>query len=67
MLWSSATRHEFAAILDSVRLDIVHVHNTFMRIKPSISSACAERGIPVVQTLHNLRLLCREETSSVTA
>jgi glycosyltransferase involved in cell wall biosynthesis len=58
MLWSSETRHEFAVILDSVRPDIVHIHNTFMRITPSIYSACAERGIPVVQTLHNFRLIC---------
>ena len=58
MLWSSNTRHEFADILDGVRPDIVHAHNTFMRITPSIYSACAERGIPVVQTLHNFRLLC---------
>jgi glycosyltransferase involved in cell wall biosynthesis len=58
MLWSSKTRHEFAAILDRVRPDIVHVHNTFMRITPSVYSACAERGIPVVKTLHNFQLLC---------
>ena len=58
MLWSSEIRHEFAKVLDAVRPDIVHVHNTFMRITPSIYSACTERGIPVVQTLHNFRLLC---------
>jgi len=58
MLWSSHARHEFAAILDRLRPDIVHVHNTFMRITPSIYSACAERAVPVVQTLHNFRLLC---------
>src|SRR5258708_5436763 len=58
MVWSSKTRHEFAAILDAKRPDIVHVHNTFMVISPSIYSACSERGIPVVQTLHNFRLLC---------
>jgi len=58
MLWSSETRLEFASILDRVRPDIVHVHNTFMRITPSIYSACAERGVPAVQTLHNFGLLC---------
>jgi len=58
MLWSSETRREFAALLDRVRPDVVHVHNTFMRITPSIFSVCAEREIPVVQTLHNFRLLC---------
>lgn len=58
MVWSSKTRQEFAAILGRERPDIVHIHNTFMVISPSIYYACAERGIPVVQTLHNFRLLC---------
>lgn len=58
MLWSSKTRQEFAGILEKEHPDIVHVHNTFMAISPSIYSACSERGIPVVQTLHNFRLLC---------
>jgi glycosyltransferase involved in cell wall biosynthesis len=58
MLWSSKTRSEFAAVLDAENPDLVHVHNTFMVISPSIYSACSERSIPVVQTLHNLRLLC---------
>jgi glycosyltransferase involved in cell wall biosynthesis len=38
--------------------DVVHVHNTFMMISPSIYSACREAEIPVVQTLHNFRFLC---------
>ena len=58
MVWSSKTRREFAAILQRERPDIVHIHNTFMVISPSIYYACGERGIPVVQTLHNFRLLC---------
>jgi glycosyltransferase involved in cell wall biosynthesis len=58
MIWSSKSRHEFAAIVDAERPDIVHVHNTFMAISPSIYSACSARNIPIVQTLHNFRLLC---------
>jgi len=58
MVWSSKARQEFAAILDARNPDIVHIHNTFFVISPSIYSACSERGIPVVQTLHNFRLLC---------
>src|SRR5271163_738716 len=58
IVWSSKTRHEFAAILDAERPDIVHVHNTFVVISPSIYSACRERGIPVVKTLHNFRWMC---------
>jgi glycosyltransferase involved in cell wall biosynthesis len=58
MIWSSKSRHEFAAILDAECPDIVHIHNTFMAISPSIYSACSARNIPIVQTLHNFRLLC---------
>jgi glycosyltransferase involved in cell wall biosynthesis len=58
MIWSQQSRQSFAAVLDAECPDVVHVHNTFMVISPSIYSACSERGIPVVQTLHNFRLLC---------
>lgn len=58
MVWSSHARCEFGAVLEATRPDIVHIHNTFMVISPSIYSACSERAIPVVQTLHNFRLLC---------
>jgi len=39
MLWSSKTRSEFSAILNNESPDLVHVHNTFMAISPSIYSA----------------------------
>jgi len=58
MVWSWRSRNQFAAVLDEFRPDIVHVHNSFMVISPSIFSLCTERGIPVVQTLHNFRLIC---------
>ena len=58
MIWSQPARQSVAAILDAENPDLVHVHNTFMTISPSVYSSCSERGIPVVQTLHNFRLLC---------
>jgi glycosyltransferase involved in cell wall biosynthesis len=58
MIWSREARRSFAALLDAERPDLVHVHNTFMVISPSIYGACSERHIPVVMTLHNFRLLC---------
>ena len=57
-VWSTGARKEFAQLLDREAPDIVHVHNTFFMISPSIYSACRERGIPVVQTLHNFRWIC---------
>lgn len=61
-VWSTRTRRDFVQLLDRESPDIVHVHNTFVVISPSIYSACHERGIPVVQTLHNFRLMCPNAT-----
>jgi glycosyltransferase involved in cell wall biosynthesis len=44
-------------IVDS-KPDIVHVHNFFPQLSPSVYYACAEANVPVVQTLHNFRLIC---------
>jgi glycosyltransferase involved in cell wall biosynthesis len=38
--------------------DIVHFHNTFPRLTPGAVAAVLDRGVPVVQTLHNFRLVC---------
>jgi glycosyltransferase involved in cell wall biosynthesis len=46
------------AILRDRQPDVVHVHNTFAMVSPSVYEACREQGVPVVQTLHNYRLLC---------
>jgi len=40
------------------RPDIVHVHNFFPRLSPSIFDACRDEAVPVVMTLHNYRLAC---------
>ncbi len=57
-IWASDSRREFMELLRREKPDVVHVHNTFVMISPSIYSACREAGVPVVQTLHNYRLLC---------
>jgi glycosyltransferase involved in cell wall biosynthesis len=38
--------------------DLVHIHNFFPRLSPAIHRACLGASVPVVQTLHNFRLLC---------
>ena len=40
------------------RPDVVHVHNFFPLFSPAVYYACRTAGVPVVQTLHNYRLLC---------
>ena len=57
-LWSRRTVNEFSALLQAQRPDVVHVHNTFPLISPSLYWAASRAGVPVVQTLHNFRLMC---------
>ncbi|HEY9857837.1 MAG TPA: glycosyltransferase family 4 protein [Stenomitos sp.] len=56
--YSPAERRRFAEGLAEVRPDVVHVHNFFPLLTPSLFDACREHGVPVVQTLHNYRLIC---------
>lgn len=57
-LWSMRTQQEVKAVLKRFRPDIIHTHNTFPLISPSIYWTAAKCHVPVVQTLHNFRLLC---------
>jgi glycosyltransferase involved in cell wall biosynthesis len=57
-LWSPRTMREMAARISAFQPDVIHVHNTFPLISPSVCWAAARADIPLVQTLHNFRLLC---------
>jgi glycosyltransferase involved in cell wall biosynthesis len=57
-IWSARTIREVEQLIDSFGPDLIHVHNTFALISPAIAAVAAKRGTPVVQTLHNFRLLC---------
>src|SRR5882672_8315573 len=45
-------------LLESTGAEIVHVHNFFPRLTPAVHEAVFARAVPLVQTLHNYRLLC---------
>jgi len=57
-VWSIRTSRDIAQILDTFRPEIVHAHNTFPLISPSLYWMVERAGIPLIQTLHNFRLLC---------
>ena len=62
LIWAEDARRDIARILREEKPDIVHVHNTFTQTSPSIYAPCRKAGVPVVQTLHNFRLLCPAAT-----
>jgi glycosyltransferase involved in cell wall biosynthesis len=57
-LWSRSSYKRLSAVLAEFRPDVVHFHNTFPLISPSVYYAARNHGVPVVQTLHNYRLFC---------
>ena len=61
-IWSSPSRERILKLMRAERPDVIHFHNTFPLVSPSVYSACRELDIPVVQSLHNPRLLCPAAT-----
>lgn len=61
-LWSRSAAAEIDALCRGFRPDLIHVHNTFFVISPTVYWSAARHGIPVVQTLHNFRLACAQGT-----
>ena len=57
-LWSRRTWNDIARLAAKFRPDVIHAHNTFVLVSSSLYWAADRLGIPVVQTLHNFRLLC---------
>jgi glycosyltransferase involved in cell wall biosynthesis len=51
-------RRETLRIIKRFAPDVVHVHNFFPLLSPSIYDACRDAGVAVVQTLHNYRTIC---------
>lgn len=57
-VWSQRSHRMARETLQSFHPDILHVHNTFPQLSPSVYWAAKSEGVPVVQTLHNYRLTC---------
>lgn len=57
-VYSRKTYREVRALIREHHIDLVHVHNTLFVISPSVYGAARSLGVPVVQTIHNYRLLC---------
>jgi len=55
---SPSSKRAVGRLLEEKRPDIVHIHNLFPLISPSILPECKRAGIPVMMTVHNYRLVC---------
>jgi glycosyltransferase involved in cell wall biosynthesis len=57
-VWSGDARRELAVLCRRARPDVAHFHNTLPLISPAAYGGVRSTGVPVVQTLHNYRMVC---------
>lgn len=57
-IFNFKTYRDIKKIIRDKHIEIVHVHNTLNLISPSVYYAAISCKVPVVQTIHNFRLLC---------
>lgn len=57
-IWNSKVYREVRTLIRETEAQVAHFHNTFPLISPSAYYAAQAEGVPVVQTIHNFRLLC---------
>lgn len=61
-VWSRDSYRALRELIARKKPDVAHFHNTLPLISPSAYYACRDAGVPVVQTLHNYRLVCPAAT-----
>ena len=61
-LWSHKAVADVTALAEKFRPELIHSHNTFPLISPSLYSVATRLNVPVIQTLHNFRLICPQAT-----
>lgn len=51
-------RREFGRLLEDFKPDVVHLNNVHTQLSPAIAKIAHERGVRVVWTLHDTKLVC---------
>src|SRR5690606_17801609 len=55
---AAATQRDLAALLEREQPDILHLHNPYPLLSPSVVQTAHRAGVKVVQTIHNYRHDC---------
>jgi glycosyltransferase involved in cell wall biosynthesis len=58
VIYNPRARRALSKKLAEFLPDVVHIHNFFPLLSPSILDACLDANVPSVMTLHNFRVLC---------
>ena len=66
-LWNSQSYHEVRALIRRERPNVMHCTNIFPLLSQSIYYAAQAEKVPVVQSLHNFRMLCAQRNPAGTS
>jgi len=58
LLYSPGARWRLHKVVDDYRPDVVHAHNVYHQLSPSVLAAAGRNGARVVMTLHDYKLAC---------
>jgi glycosyltransferase involved in cell wall biosynthesis len=58
MVWSRRAAAAMHAAIEAFRPDVVHAHNLYHQLSPSVLRPLRRAGIPVVMTVHDYKLVC---------
>lgn len=56
--WNEKKAQETLIQIKKFNPDIVHIHNFWYKFSPAVHHILAYSGYPIVQTLHNYRIMC---------
>jgi glycosyltransferase involved in cell wall biosynthesis len=57
-IWNGTTYRQLRRLIRTTRPDVAHFENTFPLVSPAAYYACHAEGVPVLQMLHNFRIVC---------
>lgn len=58
IIYNQAAKKRFTNLLTDFQPDIIHAHNIYHQLSPSILDAARKMKIPVVMHLHDYKLIC---------
>lgn len=56
--WNVRQARRVGRLIEGWRPDVVHIHNTWYSLSPSVPFEVDRAGVPLVQTIHNYRPTC---------
>lgn len=57
IIWNREAAEKLAALIDEFKPEVAHLHNTYHQLSPSIIWTLKKRGVRIVMTLHDYKLI----------